>query len=542
MRVRTKGIDMDEKTSRQDIPNSVPRTPPPRSLWVSVKFYVWTILAIALITGAGKLLDPFFDRINIALLYLLPVLVSAVRWGRGPSFFASFLGVLTYDFFFVPPFLSFAVSEIRQVFIFAVFLLVALVTGTMATRLRKEAERALDREKRTRALYDLGREIAAETDLEQTLRTFVTTVADAIHGEVVILMPRSAGAALDEIASEPPGIGLQDKERAVAQWVFDRGLTAGKDTDTLRDTGRAFFPVSVEEKVLAVLAVDMTSTESRLTPQKRLLIEAFASLAAVAIIRVRLAREAEQARWLAESEKLHNALLNSISHDLRTPLAAITGAVTALLSEESKSDTETDRALLRAIEEEARRMNHFVANLLDMVRIEGGTLKLRREWCDIQDILGVALREVKGAIAGHPLEIDIPADLPLVKVDFPLIEHVMINLLENAAKYSPQGSKISVSARYLDQAMRFTVTDHSPSVPAAERVRIFDKFYRLHYSKQVGGTGLGLSICKGIIEAHGGKIWVDPSPDYGNRFIFTLPVTEQPGGETPFEEGADRGS
>jgi len=533
---------MDEMPTAQDTTSSAPPPPSPPGVWAGVKFYIWTLLAIALITVIGKLLAPFFDRINIALLYLLPVLVSAVRWGRGPSFFASFLGVLTFDFFFIPPFLSFAVNEVRHIFIFAVFLLVALVTGTMATRLRSEAEKALDREKRTRALYDLGREIAAQTDLEQILKTFVTTVSDAIHGEVVILMPRAAGASLDEIASDPPGISLHDKERAVAQWVFDQGRSAGRDTDTLRETGPTFFPVSVKDKVLAVLAVDMTPTGGALTPQKKLLIEAFASLGAIAIIRVQLAREAEQARWLAESERLHTALLNSISHDLRTPLAAITGAATALLSSESESLGETGKALMKTVEEEARRMNHFVANLLDMVRIEGGMLKLKQEWCDIQDILGVALREMRDILAGHPLEINVPPDLPLVKVDFPLIEHVMINLLENAAKYSPPGGKISVSAGYADKALRFTVTDHSPPVPASERERVFDKFYRVHYSRQVGGTGLGLSICKGIIEAHGGRIWVDPSPDYGNRFIFTLPVTEQPAGDMPREGGADHGS
>jgi two-component system, OmpR family, sensor histidine kinase KdpD len=515
----------------------------PPNLRTSLKFYLWTLFVIALITAIGKALDPFFDRITIALLYLLPVLVSAVRWGRGPSFFASFLGVLTFDFFFVPPFFSFAVSEMRHVFIFAVFLIVALVTGTMATRLRDEAGKAIEREKRTLALYALGREIAAETDLEQILRTFVSTVAEAIHGEVIILIQRSEGTALTEIASEPPGIRLNDdKERAVAQWVLDRGRSAGKDTDTLRDAGRTFFPVSVEDRVLAVLAVNMAQAGETLRPEKRLLIEAFANLGAVAIIRVQLAREAEQARWLVESERLHAALLNSISHDLRTPLAAITGAVTTLISAESKPDREIDRVLLASIEEEARRMNHFIANLLDMVRIEGGMLKLKEEWCDIQDILGVALRETKEVIADHPLKIDIPADLPLVKADFPLIEHVMINLLENAAKYSPPGSEISVSSHCADRTLRFTVTDRSPPVPSAERQRVFDKFYRLHYSRQVGGTGLGLSICKGIVEAHGGKIWVDPSPDYGNRFIFTLPVADQPVGDISHQEGIDHGN
>ena len=259
-------------------------------------------------------------------------------------------------------------------------------------------------------------------------------------------------------------------------------------------------------------------------------------MAAIAIIRVKLAEEAEQAHWLRESEKLHSALLNSISHDLRTPLASITGAVTSLLSEESVYSRETKGILLQTIKEEAQRLNHFVANLLDMVRLESGVLKLNKEWCDIQDIVGVALRQIKDVLQGHPLRVTMPSGPPFVKADCGLIEHVMINLLENAAKYSPPDSEISISAHYTNEAMLISISDLSPSIPKAEREHVFSKFYRLHYSKDVSGTGLGLSICKGIVEAHGGKIWVGPSPEYGNRFIFSLPVSEQPPEESGVKE------
>ncbi len=514
----------------------------PRPLIDSLRLYLWSFLAVAFITGLGKAFDPILDRINISLLYLLPVLVSAVRWGRGPSLFASFLGVLAFDFFFVPPYLTFAVEEIRYIFVFAIYLLVALVTGTMATRLRDEAEKALLRERRTLALYSLSREIAAKTDLIQVLETFVTTIAHAVDGEAIVLSPETDVGPLREIVSSSPGMALaDDRERAVAHWVFQHGRYAGKGTDTLRGTDLTFFPISIEDKTLAVLAIRFNANTDGFGSEQRQLIEAFANLGAVAIIRVHLAKEAEQAQWLAESEKLHAALLNSISHDLRTPLASITGAVTSLLSGDTPYDAETKTVLLQTIKEEAVRMNHFVANLLDMVRLEGGMLRLNKQWCDIQDILGVALRELKDVLQDHPLHIDIPSDLPLVSIDFGLIEHVVINLLENAAKYSPQGSDISVFALYRDESLCFTVTDQSPPVPATERERVFDKFYRLHYSKQIGGTGLGLSICKGIIEAHGGKIWVDPSPEYGNRFTFSLPVIGKPPGGPHTEEGADYG-
>ena len=508
----------------------------------AIKPYLWTFLSIVAVAGIGGALDPFFDRINLALLFLLPVLISAVRWGLGPSFFASALGVSAFDFFFIPPYYSFAGADVRYVVTFAVVLLVAGVTGTLANRLRREAQRATQREKKTLALYALGREIAAETDLQQVLTTFVTTIAEAVNGETIIMMPDSEGGPLREIASWPAGVTLPgEKGRAVAHWVFVHGQDAGQGTDTLRGGDRTFFPIIIEEKTLAVLAVRFKDIEGDVDAEKRLLIEAFANLGAVAIIRVQLAREAEQAKWLAESEKLHTALLNSVSHDLRTPLAAITGAVTAILSTESVVDHETEQVLLQTIKEGAQRMNRYVANLLDMVRLEGGTLKLKEEWCDIQDVLGVALREIKDSLQGRPLSVSIPPDLPLVMADFALIEHVIINLVENAAKYSPPQSEISISAQYLDKAVRFIVTDRSPPVPPTERERVFDRFYRLHYSNQVSGTGLGLSICKGIIEAHGGAIWVDPYAGYGNQFTFSLPVSGQPP-ETPgHEEGEDHG-
>ena len=429
------------------------------AFYPSLKQYCWTLLAVAAITALGEMLYPTFDLINILVLYLLPVLISAVRWGLGPSFVASLLGVLTFDFFFVPPVFSFSVSDVRYILTFAVFLLVALVTGTMATRLRTEVESARDRERRTAALYALSREIAAQTDLRKVLRTVVKTVAVAVGGEVVIFMPDPVGGVLTEIANTTPSMArLDDKEQGIARWVLEDGKWAGKGTGTLSGAEHLFVPIKTDEETLAVIALGQRADE--LPPERHQLIEAFANLAAIAIIRVKLAEEAEQAQWLRESEKLHTALLNSISHDLHTPLASITGAVTrSLLSEESVYSRETKEILLQTIKEEAQRLNHFVANLLDMVRLESGVLKLNKEWCDIQDIVGVALRQIKDVLQVHPLRVTMPPGPPLVKADRGLIEHVMINLLENAAKYSPPDSEISISAHYTDEALLISVSD-----------------------------------------------------------------------------------
>lgn len=492
-----------------------------------VKPYVWTFLTIVLVTLVGKLISPLFDIANVTLLYLLPVLVSAVRWGRGPSLCASFLSVLAFDFFFVPPLFTFAVADIKYLFTFAVFLLVGLVTSTMATRLRGELEKTRQREKRTLALYALSEKIASKADLGEVLATFARTVADAVDSQVSILAG-DGSHLVRELASYPASSGVRDeKEMAVVRWVLEHGQSAGRGTDVLREASGFIFPIKADKKTLAVLCVNRGPEGRQLSMEKRQLIAAFANLAAVAIIRLRLAEEAEQVQRLAESEKLHKALLDSISHDLRTPLASITGAVTSLLAEGGSYDQEAKDILLDTIKEGAFRLNRFVANLLDMARLQSGSLKLRAEWCDIQDIVGVALRESRDVVEGHPVQVNIGPDLPPVKVDFGLIEHVLINLLENAAKYAPGGSEITVSARAVASAMLISVADRAPLITADEREHVFDKFYRMQRSKSISGSGLGLSICRGIIEAHGGMIWVDSPLERGNRFTFSLPLSRQ---------------
>ncbi len=500
--------------------------------------YGLAFAAVAAITILGKALQPVFDPVNIALLYLLPVLVSAVRWGRGPSFFASFAGVVAFDFFFVPPVLSFSVDDVRYIFSFAVFLVVALVTGTLATRLRRQARDAEEREKRTAALYGLSRKIAVESDLRQVLQTVVQTMAEVTGGTVVLLMPDAeSGLPIERASTAPMNVPLDAKERAVAHWVLENGKEAVKGTGTLDAAEHTFVPITADEKAIAVFALEEHPEAMR--PGRREMIGALANLAAVAITRVELAQKAEEAHLLRESEKLHSALLNSISHDLRTPIASITGAVTSLLSEESAYDQQTQEILLQTIKEEAQRLNRFVANLLDMARLESGVLKLNKEWCDIQDVLGVALREMKDVLQDHPLQVSLPPDLPLVKADFALLEHVLLNLMENAAKYSPPSAPIAVSARYGAAALVVTVADLSPPIPKGEQENVFKKFYRLHYPRDVSGKGLGLTICKGIVEAHGGKIWVEQSEGHGNAFSFSLPVAEQPHERSVSREGEE---
>lgn len=487
--------------------------------------YVVTAFIVLMITAMGKWLLPLFDLINIALLYLLPVLISAVLWGLWPSLVASFLGMLCFDFFFVPPFLSFTVHDVRHLLNFALFLAVALVTGTLAARLRSQADIAREGERRTAALFALSHKIAAETDLNRVLQTVVTTVSQNIGASSAILMPGPPYNALTIVVYSSAGsTDMDHKERSIAQWVFEHRQRAGQGTNVLAGASQLFIPIYEGETSLAVLAVHLRSGQA-ISEREREDLEAFASLTALAITRMRLASEAEQAKWLAESEKLHRSLLNAVSHDLRTPLSSITGAVTGLLAEGERYDPKARETLLKTIHEGARRMNRFIANLLDMARLESGILKPTREWIDMADLVGVSLKEVRDMLPEHRLTVEIPSNLPLVQADFALIEQVLINLLENAVKYSPPESMISVAISDETTRLKVTVGDQANTIPKEDYHRLFDKFYRLKGSKHVAGTGLGLSICKGITEAHGGRIWVESSEaEQGNIFAFTLPL------------------
>lgn len=496
--------------------------------------YAGAAVAVLVVTAFGKVLHPAFDLANIELLYLLPVLISAVRWGRGPSILASLLGVLALDFFFVPPTLRFTIADLRYFLSFAIFLVVAIITGTMATRLKTQAENARRRENRLAALYSLSKKLAANTDAQEILGAVAKAVMEATDGEAVILMPDQGGQlGIRAVAPSLPGKWLDHNEQAVAKWVFDHGQMAGWGTETLAGAEGLYLPMKTQEKILGVLGVRLGHPKRYLSPERQRLLEAFSSLAAMAILRLQLAAEAEQARCLAASEQLRTALFNSISHDLRTPLASITAAVTGLLEGGEIYQSEAREALLQTIKDGARRMNRLVSNLLDKARLESGMLKLNREWCDIQDIVGVVLDQLQETLEDHPVEVDIPPELPLVKADFSLIEQVLTNLLENASKYSPPGTGIALSVRQVGEELQVSVADRGCGIPDGDQERIFDPFYRLHLPHRVSGTGLGLSICKGIVEAHGGRIWAEPRSGGGAVFTFALPIDQQPKAQLP---------
>lgn len=485
------------------------------------------VCSVLMMVGLTLLIEPiknYLGMINISMLYLLPALLSAARWGRLPSVISSAMGVITFDFLFVPPLYSFTVNDIRYFISFVIFMLVGIVTGTLSARLKDQISYSWQRENRVATLYSLSRDIAAVDKLENVLESIVRKVADTLEGQVVLLLPDINGK-LDLIQSSSPNSFFNESEQAAATWVFERGQKAGRGTETLGTASGLYLPLSIEQGTQGVLGICFYQSEEQFDPERIRQLEAFAGLAAMAINRIKLTEEARQTHTLAESERLRTALFNSLSHDLRTPLASIIGAATGLLEDQNEVySPETRNDLLQTILQGAERMNRFVSNLLDMARLESGMLKLNKDWCDIQDIIGVAVNRLGGVVTDRPLDIEVPENLPLVQADYVLIEQVLINLLDNAQKYSEPNSKIIVSVRQRDRLMEISVENRGHGIPETDLSKVFDKFYRLSSPLQVSGTGLGLAICKGIIEVHGGQIWAENNQLDGVTITFALPL------------------
>lgn len=491
--------------------------------------YCASLAMVVVVTAAGLLLKEHIEIINIALLYQLPVTMSAFWWGRWPSYFTALTSVLLFDFLFIPPVFTFTVDDIRYSWSFIIFLIVAFVIGGRTEYLRNEAAFARQRERSTSALYKFSREIAAVVDLAAIVRELAAQVADTLGRKVFVMLPDGEGR-LTVWAQHAAGSGSLDarflprggdKEAAAAAWVFENRTVAGRATETFSEEEYLYLPLVTRENIVGVLGLHVT--EKLLSPEQRRLMEAWAGLAAIAIERVKLSEQAHEAALLMESDKLRTALFNSVSHELRTPLASIVGSSSTLLEAEHLYSAKDRRELLETIKDGANRMDRVIANLLDTARLESGMMKLKNEWCDIEDIVGTALRRINSAGFNRPITVNMPPAPRPVRGDSVLLEQVLINLIDNANKYSPAGKPIDIVVN--EEAGRFvvSVSDHGVGIPAEELPRVFDKFYRIRNSGiRAGGTGLGLSICKGIIEAHGGGIWAENRPGGGTTISFTL--------------------
>ncbi len=486
--------------------------------------YAWAFATVILSTLLCRTIASHFDTSNLIMIYLLGVAFVATRFGRGPSAVAACLSVAAFDFFFVPPHLTFAVADTQYLVTFAVMLVVAMLVSSLAGRVRDQAEAARRREQRTRLLYETTRELSGLTVPEEISRAACRHVSDVLRGPAALLLPAPDGR-LAAVGPDPAGLGADPQEVAAAEWVFRHERRAGRGTDTLPGVLALYVALPGGHGPVGVLGVRPSPGLLPLAPEHVDLLETLARLIAAPLERVQLAAAAERARVEVETERLRNTLLSSVSHDFRTPLAAITGATTSLLGDASLADAARSD-LTQTIYEEAERLNRLVANLLDMTRLESGPV-LVRQWHSLEEIVGSAARRLKRVLAGRRLETALPSDLPLVQVDAALIEQLFVNLLDNAIKYTPPGSTVRISARSCGQDVAVEVADDGPGLPPGDEQRVFEKFFRKSGSRS--GFGLGLAICRAVVDAHGGRLWAETREPSGAAFCFSLPR----GGEPP---------
>lgn len=480
-------------------------------------------------TGLVKLAERWLPDSSIPLLILVGVLFSSLRYGHSAAVLSSVVAVLGYNFLFLQPLYTFTIANAENIYTFFVFLAVALITSTLTARIRAQAEAARVREARTASLYDFSRMVTGAAAEDDILWAVVHHVAATSKAQSLVLMPEDGRLSIR--AAYPPEDQIDDKAKIAADWAWEKGEPSGRGTGTLPSSDWLFLPLRTAERKLGALGIRFPDDRPALGPDERRLLDALAGQAALAIERSLLNRDVEEARVSAETEKLRSALLSSISHDLRTPLASIIGGVSSLMNFGRKIDEAGRGELLQTVRDEAERLNRFVGNLLDMTRIEAGAMQPKLDWTDPEEIIATAVKRAAPLTQGHDIHIQIDLAMPLLRVDYILIEQVLINLLDNAAKYSPKGSAIDLRLRHDDHHAILTVTDSGSGIPVGELEQVFDMFYRVKAGdRQVAGTGLGLSICRSILKAHGGEIRAEsPVADgKGTRMIVTLPLEEQP--------------
>ncbi|WP_175836951.1 sensor histidine kinase [Burkholderia anthina] len=515
------------------------------------RHYAYAAAICAAITVIASIVSERLDLTNLVMLYLLGVVFSAVRLGRGPGVLQSFLSVAAFDFFFVPPRMSFSVSDTQYLLTFFGMLLTSLVISHLTSTLTRQASVAQRRERRTGAIYAMARELGAALTTEQIVEIGSRHVGEVFRARVAFLLPDSADQVRQKIEDPDAAVTLTGAEldSDVGQWVYDQQKAAGRGTDTLPATAALYLPLKAPMRTRGVLAVASREPRELEVPEQQRMLDAFAAQIALALERVHYVEIARDALVNMESERLRNSLLSAISHDLRTPLTTIVGFSSMLANARAAvprtqiDDAAAERSaqregeLVDAIHDEALRMTGIVTNLLDMARLQAGSLQLKRQWSLLEETVGAALAACKRVLAHHPARVSLPADLPLLRMDAVLMERLFTNLFENAAKYTPSGAPLDIGAECVTDdgqaCVRVHVDDHGPGLPAGMETRIFDKFTRGEKESATPGIGLGLAICRAIVEAHGGRIGAlnRTGPDgrvTGARFWFTLPVDTPP--------------
>ena len=500
--------------------------------WPTLSASGGSALFVAVALGLAILLHQLLGTTSIALVLLMSILASAVAYGLAASLLACLLSVLAYNFFFLPPYYTFTIADPENIVTLVVFAVVAVVASNLTSRMRAQTVTAQARARTTEELYQFSRKLAGAVSLDDVLWATVHQVALMLKVRVVMLLPGENGLAVQ--AGFPPDDFLDEADLGAAKWAWEHNRPAGRGADTLPGAKRLFLPIQTGRGPTGIFGIDRDEPGPMLTPDGKRLLNALSDQAALAIERVNLVRDVDEAKLHAETDRLRSALLTSISHDLRTPLASILGAATSLMSQHAALD-EADRAdMLGTIQEEAERLNRFIGNLLDMTRLESGPLMLRGGLADLSDAVGAVLRRAKRILSVYQVKVDLQPGLPMLNIDMVLFEQVLFNLLDNAAKYSPRGSTIELRATRHGERVWIELLDQGDGLPPADLERVFDKFYRVRSAdRQRAGTGLGLAICRGFVEAMGGKISAGNRVDQtGAIFTIDLPIPIQ----IPIEE------
>ncbi len=500
--------------------------------------YLYSLMVVSACSFLGMLALEHLDNANIAMVYLAGVMICAVWLGRGPAVLAAILGVAAFDFFFVQPVLTFAVHDVQYLLTFGVMLVTGLLIANLTTRLRDLAEASRIRERRTALSFEMSRGLSGARDRSEIAAVAVQQLRDTFECDASILVPgpEDRPGSIDTLASAGSPDWLDDRERGVARWSFDHGAPAGMGTQALPAAAGRYQPLSASQGKIGVLAIRPRDPAGAFATPQLLLLDSLASQISQALERVALIEGRHAAKIEAESERLRSALLSSVSHDLRTPLASIEGAATALQQAGPGLDDRTRAELTDSIVREAERLNDLIANLVFATRLEAG-IELRKEWTSIEEVVGAGLARHREALEARRSRVHIPADLPLVRGDSAMLPQVIHNLVDNALRYTPAGTPIEIAAWATDSYVVVKVADQGPGLQQDETSKVFQRFYRGRTSRPSGsatGIGLGLTICQGIIKAHGGRIWAEPNSPRGVAFLFSLPI-ERPQPVVPKE-------
>ncbi len=511
--------DIDVHVISGDSGSEAPRSRDVGRTYAPFEHYASSALLVGVTVLASMLLRELLNLPDLEMLFLLTVMIAAVWFGRGPSIVAAALGVGSYDFFFVRPYYTFPIEDSRYFLTFAMMFGVGVVMSEFASRLRRQERDAVAREERTAALYELTRELAS-TDTPSSIAAIAARHAASTFAAKAIVFGVAGNGALRVIGAAPEGAQSDVKDLGVAKWSFEHNELAGLGTDTLPGAKALCAPLHAGQSKLGVLAL-LPRHKGALRADQRAFLDVFCRQTAAALERARLAEEAKHAELRAQTEEMRSSLLSAVSHDLRTPLASITGAATALRDDRDLTNP-TRSELVDSIVEEAERLERLVANLLDMTRLESGGIALKRDWVPLDEMIGSALTRLEARLDERTVTVSIAQDVPLVLVDPVLFEQVFVNLLENAVKYTPEKSPIDILARRENDRVTVEVRDHGPGLEKGTELQVFDKFYRGPHIG-VSGAGLGLPICKGIVEAHGGVIVAESRSGGGATFRISIP-------------------